>query len=90
MCDRSGETVAEDRQSIRPLLELIEKNLGVGEDEACRFHLEMWLYVHGIATMLATAFLNWDEDFISRAVTDAYIGLKYRFQEGRDDAGNKN
>ena len=89
MCDRSGETIAEDRQSILPLLELIEKNLGIGEDEAYRFHLEMWIYVHGIATMLATSFLDWDEDFISRAITDAYIGLKYRYQEGRDDAGDK-
>lgn len=81
MRDRSGQVIAEDRESIRPLLELIQKNLGVDEDTANLFHLEMWLYVHGIATMLATSYLNWDEAFISRALTDAYTGLSARFRE---------
>ncbi len=48
-------------------------------DDAYRFHLEMWIYVHGIATMIATAYLEWDMDFISAALTDAYQGLRLRF-----------
>ncbi len=55
------------------------KNLTLSEDEAYLFHLESWLFVHGIAAMLATSYLNWDTDFISRALTDAYQGLKHRF-----------
>lgn len=58
------------------------------EDEAYLFHLEMWLYVHGIATMIATSYLDWDDEFISRVLTDAYMGLKYRYTEGKDNAGN--
>ena len=88
MRDRSGEIISEDRESIRPLLELIEKNLGISENEAVQFHLEMWLYVHGIATMLATAYLNWDEEFISRALTDAYTGLQYCYREGKHHASH--
>ena len=88
MCDRSGESIGEDRESIRPLLELIQRNLGISEDEAYLFHLEMWLYVHGIATMLATSYLDWDESFVSSALTDAYEGLKHRFMEGRNNACN--
>ena len=41
----------------------------------------MWLYVHGIAAMIATSYLNWDDAFISGALTDAYVGLKYRYSE---------
>ena len=41
--------------------------------------MEMWIYVHGIATMIATAYLEWDLDFISAALTDAYQGLRLRF-----------
>ena len=86
MRDRSGERIEEDRESIRPLLELIQKNLGVSEDDAYLFHLEMWVYVHGIATMIATSYLDWDDEFVSKVLTDAYVGLKYRYQEGNDHA----
>ena len=86
MRDRSGERIEEDRESIRPLLELIQKNLGVSEDDAYLFHLEMWVYVHGIATMIATSYLDWDDELVSKVLTDAYVGLKYRYQEGNDHA----
>lgn len=88
MCDRSGQSIQENRDDIRPLLELLQKNLGISEDEAYLFHMEMWLYVHGIATMLATSYLDWDEDFASRALTDAYVGLKYRYLEGENHVSN--
>ena len=76
------------KEEIRPLMQLIQQNLGISEDEAYLFHLEMWLYVHGIATMIATSYLDWDDEFISRVLTDAYMGLKYRYTEGKDNAGN--
>ena len=88
MRDRSGETIEENREEMRSLIELIKQNLGISEDEAYLFHLEMWLYVHGIATMIATSYLDWDNEFISKVITDAYIGLKYRYTEGKDNAGN--
>ncbi len=88
MCDRSGEAVTDDRESVRPLLELLKTNLGVSEEEAVMFHLEMWIYVHGIATMIATSYLRWDEDMVSRLLTDAYLGMKYRYTEGNKYACN--
>lgn len=90
MRDRSGEVIGEDRASILPLLELIEKNLGVDEDTAYRFHMEMWIYVHGIATMIATGFLRWDDAWIDTILTDAYTGLKNSYSEGSRHAGNQN
>ena len=88
MRDRSREKIEENKEEIRPLMQLIQQNLGISEDEAYVFHLEMWLYVHGIATMIATSYLDWDDEFISRVLTDAYMGLKYRYTEGKDNAGN--
>lgn len=79
MCDRSNEMIDENRDSIRPLLEIIQKNLGISEDKAFLFHTEMWIYVHGIATMIATSYLNWDDVLVSKLLTDAYEGLKYRY-----------
>ncbi len=82
MRDRSTEAMTEDRAEIRPLLALIQQNLGVDEDTAYRFHLEMWIYVHGFATMIATNYLPWDENFISTSLTDIYQGLCLRYKEG--------
>ncbi len=79
MRDRSGEIIGEDREPVRPLLELLEKELGITEDEAYLFHLEQWIFVHGIATMVATGYLEWDLDFIVRALADSYFGAKHRF-----------
>lgn len=79
MRDRSGETIGENLEEIRPLLDLIRKNTGLSEREAYLFHLEMWIYVHGIATMLATSYLEWDAEFISNTLTDSYQGLRHRF-----------
>ncbi len=82
MRDRTGESIAENREEIRPLLNLIMTNLGISENDAYRLHLEMWLYVHGIATMLATGYLCWDMSFVNEALTDAYAGLKHRYMKG--------
>ena len=88
MRDRSSEKIEENKEEIKPLMQLIQQNLGISEDDAYLFHLEMWLYVHGIATMIATSYLDWDDGFISKVITDAYMGLKYRYTEGKDDEGN--
>ena len=69
MRDRSGETIEENKEEIRPLLVLIEKNLGI------------WVYVHGIASMIATSYLDWDDEMASEALSDAYQGLRHRFTE---------
>ncbi len=88
MRDRSGEIIGENLEEIRPLLDLIRKNTGLSEREAYLFHLEMWIYVHGIATMLATSYLEWDAEFISNTLTDSYQGLRYRFCVERKDPEN--
>lgn len=89
MRDRSQEKIEENKEEIRPLLELIQKNTGLNEEDAYLLHLEMWLYVHGIATMIATSYLDWDMEFISNVLTDGYIGLKYRYcKERKSDGSN--
>ena len=77
MRDRTNEEKAAGEE-LEALLSLIRQSMGLSWEEAYRFHMEMWIYVHGIATMIATAYLEWDLDFISAALTDAYQGLRLR------------
>lgn len=82
MRDRSRENI-ENKEENKPLIELIQQNLGISEEEANLFHLEMWIYVHGMATMLATSYLELDEAFISKVLTDGYEGMKARYTGGK-------
>lgn len=83
MRDRTGEKMEENREELRPILTIIMNNLGISEDDAFLFHMEAWIYAHGIATMIATSYLDWDMEFISKALTDAYQGLIYRYKGGK-------
>lgn len=82
MRDRSHENT-DNKEENQQLLELIQQNLGINEEEAYLFHLEMWIYVHGMATMLATSYLELDEAFISKVLTDGYEGMKTRYAGGK-------
>ena len=54
---------------------------GLSGQAAALFHLEMWAVVHGIAVMLATGYLNLEEEVVSRMLTDAFQGIKARWEE---------
>ena len=78
---RNQETDEENRRNCQPVVKLIQENTGLDEENAYLLHLDMWIFVHGIAVMIATSYLKWDEAFISKALTDCYFGLKHRFCE---------
>ena len=79
MRDRTDETIPDGpTDEIRPLIQIIQASTGLSFQMAFRLHLETWIYVHGIATMLASAYLNWDDNFISQSLTDIFEGLKSR------------
>lgn len=79
MRDRTGEAPSEG--NIQEILQLVQQGTGLDAEQAWYFHLEMWVYVHGIATMLATNYLRWDWPQISRMLTDAFLGLRLRYQQ---------
>lgn len=80
MRDRTEEETEEKNDMMDTMTQLISSNTGLSHDEAYLFQLEMWIYVHGIATMIATSYLEWDWEMISRMLTDAYQGLKEHYQ----------
>lgn len=54
---------------------MIMKNYGLYQNNAEKLHLQMWIFVHGIASMFATDYINWDWDIVSDMVTQAYKGF---------------
>lgn len=82
MCNRRGEIHAPS-VDFENSVKLNMENNGLTEEKARLFHLEIWTAVHGIATMLATSFLDFEWNFISDMVTDVYQGLKLRHVENK-------
>lgn len=79
MRDRTGETIMEDRQSLADILRVIREHTGLTEDEAYSFHIEMWIWVHGVASMHATGYLDLPEETVSAMLTDVFRGLCARY-----------
>lgn len=78
MRDRTGEDIAQPLPD--ELLDAICAATGFDRKTAESFHLEMWIFVHGIATMTATGYIEWDMEYVSRALSDIYFGLRVRFE----------
>lgn len=76
MRDRSRERTKENSREKDLPTGLIEKQTGIDRASATTFCLEMWAYTHGIAALIATDYLSWDDELSSRALTDVYEGLK--------------
>ena len=80
MHDRTQGNMEEIQEAVKPFVEILQQKLGLNEEDAYLFHLEMWMYVHGIAATIATSYLEWDGEHISRMLTDGYEGIKSRYE----------
>ncbi len=84
MRDRSEEKVAQDTSQIDFIIDIIQNNMGITREQALEFHLQMWLWVHGIASMIATGYLDWDIDFASDMLSTAFLGLKTQYVSDKE------
>ena len=79
MCDRGGAPLPEGTSVDSQMESLVRQNIGLDDKGAKLFHLEMWAYVHGIATMFATGYLNLDWELVSQMLSDAYLGIRKQY-----------
>ena len=86
MRDRHGaelEPTTDFEMSVR----LIMQVNGLSRERAERMHMEMWVFVHGIATMLATSFFTPEWDHISDMITDVYQGVRMKHIQEETEHG---
>ena len=75
MRDRQGEALSSTPDSLESVEILMSANK-ISREEAELMHMEMWICVHGIATMVATSFFTPEEEQISQMITNVYQGLR--------------
>ena len=78
MCDRTGKSMT-PTADFALSVELLQSALGLTKETAERMHLQMWVFVHGIGTMLATSFAEPEWEKISNMITDIYQALRERY-----------
>lgn len=81
MRDRTPEEKAAIDGDAEMLADLISRQIGITRERARLFHLEMWAYVHGIATMIVTNYYDWCEELCNQTLTDMYQGLQYKYKD---------
>lgn len=83
MRDRTGERTPENFGVSAPVIAALREATGLSEEDAMRFHLEIWLYVHGIAVTMVSAFSDWREEELSRLLTDGFRGFLALYRRDR-------
>ena len=68
-------------------VDVIVKEKGVSDDDARRVFRELWLFSHGIATMIATGTTKFSEDEISAMLSDVYVGVLLKIGQEKDASG---
>lgn len=63
-------------------VELIAKSIGCSVEDARLIELESWIFVHGIASMIVTNTIVFDDEIISKVLSDFYLGVKGRINNG--------
>ena len=64
MRDRAEETSTSEESEINDKMVSMVNGMGLDDQSAQLFHLEMWMYVHGIATLFATNFLELEWELV--------------------------
>lgn len=75
MRDRRGEDTAKADEYFKSSVSALEDKMNFTHSAAERMHAEMWIFVHGIATMAATSYLEWDEETVSLMMSDVYSAM---------------
>lgn len=68
--------VSYDNENGRETLKNVCKVTGIiSKEEAKKFHLKMWMFTHGIATLIATKTCEFSDKEISKMLTEEFLAL---------------
>lgn len=81
MRDRSGMDQSPDDR-YADVLQTSSEATGLDMETTKLFHLHMWVYVHGLATMAATNYLELDDELISTLLTGHFRAMLSSLSKG--------
>jgi len=70
------ESITRKDKATKTIAEIIGKSTGFGSKKVRGFHIKMWLFTHGLATLLASGTIDITEEEISKLLTEQFRALK--------------
>lgn len=75
---------AETKRCLLPMIEKAVAELmavyGIGHEEADFLHDQLWMHAHGIASMIATDFCDWNMEKVSRMLADCKDAFTKKYE----------
>ena len=65
----------DDKPHVDNQSELIAKTMGISIEDASYIQLQSRIFVHGIASMIVSKTVEFDDEIISRLLSDYYFGI---------------
>lgn len=81
-CD---EFVKTDEYNFSKLQDLVKFSTKLDSDGAFDFHMKMWIFTHGIATLVATDTINFSDEDITNLLSSQYKALMKLEGENKND-----
>lgn len=78
--------VIDDNYNV--ILNSVKDAYGLSMDTSIKLYHHLWIYTHGIATLLATGMCSFSDEEISNMLTDIFVSLLIRIKAGTDNDKN--
>ena len=89
MRDRTGDVQNDDTPEAETIVRMIAEKTGLSIENAARLHGDMWIFVHGLASMFVTGFHTFDEEAVSEQLTRVYFSLLAHYQDEGSDPDDR-
>lgn len=76
---QDGTDTADDDENLDYVLEVLQQATHLNRDQALRFHQALWIFTHGLAVMVATHYIAYDRELISRLLSDQFLAMCKQF-----------
>lgn len=71
--------------NIHNEIKRIREATGFSEETARKFHMHMWIFVHGIATLFVTSYMDISDELVVELVGRVYRGTLAEFEKETDN-----
>lgn len=82
MNDRITRPVADiEDTSAEFVISALMERVNISREQALEFHLHMWVFVHGLAVMVATRYMSFTGEELSRMLSNEFLAMKGLYEK---------
>ena len=67
--------VMNDYEDFQEIIKIVKNSTNLVDDDSKSFHMKMWIFTHGIATLVATKTINFSDQEIEDLLTKEFKAL---------------